>query len=82
MPGKYRPLAQCLAAQPGDRVILTFAAVEAILGTPLPATAYGYRQWWREPGRSHTEAWLDAGWRVQAVSLSRHIVTFIRTEAR
>jgi len=37
---KYQPLADYLAAHPADEVTLTFAQIEAILGAPLPSSAY------------------------------------------
>jgi len=61
------------------RVTLPFAALEAILGRPLPASAWhprGHRQWWRGHG-----AGSPHGWTVAAVDLTAATVTFMRTSA-
>ena len=54
-------------------VTLTFGELRAILGQPLPASAWG-RSWWR------TRRWPTRGWRVATVCLSsgREAVTFAR----
>ena len=58
------PLARYLAAQPGDRVTLTLAEIEAIVGAPLPAGARR-RDWWTMHRRTglRPAVWA-AGWRV------------------
>ncbi len=43
---KYQPLGDWLAAQPGERVTLTFGQVEQILGQRLPASAWANAGWW------------------------------------
>ncbi len=81
---KYQPLGDYLAAQPGDAVTLTLAAIEAILGAPLPASAATRGFWgnrrsvWGMPARAR--AWSAAGWRVRKVVLrsDRPAVTFVR----
>jgi len=77
---KYAPLTQFLAAQSRDRVALSFAQIEAILGTALPPSAYTRRWWARGPDLVQTRAWLRAGWRVGSVSLPEQQVTFVRRE--
>jgi hypothetical protein len=75
MAGRYRRLAAHLAALPPETttVTLTFAELGAILGRPLPASAWG-RSWWA------TRAWPLVGWRLSAVSVSggREAATFAR----
>ncbi len=80
MPPKYAPLARYLAAQPGERVHLSLAEIEAIIGASLPAGAR-QRKWWqprqRYPGvQSRMHA---AGWRVVLDNFwGRHpTVTFV-----
>jgi len=83
-PPKYQPLSAYLAAQPGDAVTLSFTAIAAILGAPLPQTAMKTAFWvnrrsaWGMPGQAR--AWAAAGWRVGTVllSLASPTVTFIR----
>ncbi len=82
----YAPLADQLAARwsAGERcATLTFAAIEALIGRPLPATARqprGHRRWWRAHASSpHAwHGWLRLGWRVAAVDLAAETVTFAR----
>jgi len=82
----YAPLeehrASCGAA--GEwRVTLPFAAIEALTGRPLPATARqprGHRGWWRGHARS-PHAWYDwlrRSWRLAAVDRATETVTFAR----
>ena len=80
----YAPLAEHLAARgaAGEwRVTLTFAAIEALLGRPLPATARATRRhvpWWRgDAGAPHAwYGWQRVGWRVETVDLAAEAVTF------
>ena len=78
---KYALLTRYLLTQPGERLTLTFAAIEAILGAELPVLA-GLRSWWTNaPTRADARAWLYAGWRVASVDLDRRCVTFERRPA-
>ena len=68
---KYQPLAEYLAAQPGDAVTLSFAQIEAIIGVPLPASASAYLPvWWttRSAHRVQTQARRQVGWEAAAVT--------------
>ena len=66
---KYRPLVAYLAGQPGDEVALSFAQIAAIVGAPLPPSAYG-AQWWRGRWTSlvQSQPWRAAGWNATAFS--------------
>ena len=86
-PLKYQPLADYLVALPPETetVTLTFAAIEALLGAPLPRSAYRQTFWAnaRGPnGTSQARAWQGAGWR--AAGLRRGpgpwAVTFVRAD--
>jgi hypothetical protein len=79
---KYFRLMAYLAALGNPKITLTFAHIEAILGSDLPATALsGSSGWWsNEPGHSQTDAWLNAGWRVAHVSRVNQTVTFRRIQ--
>ena len=80
---KYQPLADYLAALPQvvTEAALTFAEIEALLGTALP-TAAALRQWWvrRDRRAAHTQAWRLVGWQVTKASLrfGHERVTFAR----
>lgn len=84
--GKYATLSDWLQSQPGkiDQVQLTFDQVEEIMGTDLPASAYNHRAWWSNDaiGHSHSQEWLDAGWRTTYVNMTEGKVTFTRIGER
>ena len=74
MPSKYEPLELYLRAIPSTtkEVTLSFAEVERIVGTPLPASAKSHRPWWGNQKDSKTRpqahAWLSAGFEVDTVN--------------
>jgi CBS domain-containing protein len=76
----YAALSNWLKDQKQDTINLTFEEVEAIIKRPLPASALEIRAWWANDrvGHTHSILWLDAGWRVEAVSLSERWVRFSR----
>ena len=82
----YAPLAEHLAARgaAGERrVTLTLAAIEALIGRPLPATARAarrHRSWWRGQGNAPHAwyGWQRVGWTVETVDLATETVTFAR----
>ncbi|MEU4328978.1 hypothetical protein AB0F48_27615 [Nonomuraea dietziae] len=57
---------------------MTFAEVAAVIGAPLPRSAFNYPGWWgADP--THTQAvWLDAGYQARA-NLTAQRVAFIKT---
>ncbi len=65
MPTKFQPLADYLAALPDNRATLSFAAVEQIVGLPLPMRAY-ITAWWGHGSRyAHVRGWEAMGWRAR-----------------
>ena len=74
-PSKYQPLADHLVAQPVTVASLTLtpAEVEALLGGPLPASAYG-PSWWSPSDRPHARQWRRAGWRARTRSVAGRVV--------
>jgi CBS domain-containing protein len=76
----YAALANWLFEQDVPEVTLTFEQVEGILKRPLPDSALELRAWWANDrvGHLHSMLWLDAGWRVDSVSLSDRWVKFSR----
>lgn len=83
MAGKYEPLAEYLTTLTGDEVCFTFAEVEAILGAPLPPTAWRRSMWWANslrPDHPQSRAWLGSGWTVSA-DVNNGAVTFFRGAA-
>ena len=71
--GKYAPLAKHLSRVSGSKCTMTFAEIEALLGQPLPPSAYRHAFWWRDGYHPHTAAWNDAGWRIDRVVLGDRV---------
>jgi hypothetical protein len=83
MASKYDPLAEHLGRQRGPTLTMRFAEIEGLVG-PLPTSSYTWRAWWAND-QHHVQAragWLAAGWKVDSVSQSQHVVTFRRWVAR
>ena len=81
MTSKYDPLRAHLEASTEALVRLTFAQIERILGAVLPASATKHPAWWanEEVGtHGHARAWLEAGFRTQALDLNARRVEFAR----
>ena len=88
-PSKYQPLADYLAALPPETeaVTLTFPAIEALLGAPLPRSAVRTMFWTnaRQPrgSLSQVRAVQGVGWRIGGVRWAPgggRAVTFVRAE--
>lgn len=82
MPGKYSPLEEHLRNLPVSQqeVKLTFAQIEGILKSKLPASAQE-QSWWdhaTEGNHRNTRAWSNAGWRVGTVNFRESWVRFIK----
>ena len=80
---KYLPLEDWFRKQPitAKQIELTFDQVEAILGTPLPASATKLKTWWTnvQPKiQSHRTAWLNNSWRVAEFDQQTRRVKFVR----
>jgi hypothetical protein len=77
---KYEALPQFLGTTAGGIKRMSFAEIERVLGFKLPKSAYEYEAWWSNnpTGHSHSRAWIEAGWRTEAVDLAARKVTFQR----
>lgn len=77
---KYAPLAGYLKRQSGrEPVTMAFSDIEGVIDASLPPSAFTYRAWWaNNAAHVQARAWLDAGWRVEVVSLVEQRVTFVR----
>ena len=77
---KYDPLHSYLLRQMGGRVPMTFQQIEAIIGSPLPASARKHRPWWANDatGHAHASAWLRAGYRTEQVDMEGEKLIFAR----
>jgi hypothetical protein len=65
-----------------DRLVLTFAQIEDLIGFPLPSQARSERGWWDDGGSAtrrsdQSAAWIQAGRRA-SVNMSSQCVTFER----
>lgn len=83
---RYAPLALFLQSLPAeqDKVEMTFAQIEQLIGGDLPKISRMHRSWWANNSTSHVQSlqWLGAGWRVSSVNMSRERVTFTRIRER
>ena len=82
MTGKYALLYEYLEHRYANRVVLTFAQIEDVVGFPLPDQARLQREWWtdtRAPdaASSYADAWRLAS-RTAVPNLLARIVTFDR----
>ncbi|MBN1136285.1 MAG: hypothetical protein JXM73_06855 [Anaerolineae bacterium] len=83
---KYKPLHTVLQQLPAGivEVKLTFAGIEEILGAALPPSARSHRAWWANPRNAnqhpYAQAWLSAGWEVDAVDQAAGWVVFRRAD--
>ncbi len=77
---KYEALGTYLKRQPSDRVPMTFAEIEKIIGAKLPRSALEHRPWWGNSAANHVnaKAWLDAGFESEQVDMARHKLVFRR----
>lgn len=83
--GTYAPLARHLKNVPSATtwVVLTFDEIEKILKSELPRSAFQYRAWWsNDPTKPQSAAWLDEGWRTNAVKMTERRLAFVRTDDR
>ena len=76
----YLSLHKYLANRYSDVVVLTFAQVEDLLGSPLPATARQDAAWWNSDDHhnfGHSNSWRLAK-RTAVANLMAQTVTFER----
>jgi hypothetical protein len=78
--GKYEPLSEFLRGQRTDRIELTFADIERIVGFKLPRSSRDHRAWWsNNPTNSvMTKAWLEAGFESEQVDMEGRKLVFRR----
>ena len=77
--GKYGPLQRHLTELNGEEWQASFADIEAIIGSNLPASARSHRAWWgNDRSHGHARAWLDAGWQTADVDMAAESLRFQR----
>jgi hypothetical protein len=81
---RYAPLYVYLSesVEPDTKELeFPFEQIERIIEAQLPRSAYTHRAWWANtPTHAQANAWVSAGWRVDAIDFDRDTVTFIRSE--
>lgn len=80
---KYDALAAHLAQRSVREHPMSFAEIESVIGSRLPASAREHRPWWANNAQSHVprRGWLQAGFKTARVDMSNERVTFVRTDA-
>lgn len=76
---KYEPLGQFLGTQRLERLPMTFAEIERILGSKLPASKR-HRAWWSNNPDNNvmTREWLKAGYETESVDIEGERLVFRR----
>jgi hypothetical protein len=82
VPVPFEPLHNYLRDRYADRLVLTFAEIEDLLGITLPDDAKAEGAWWDTPGphaprSAQADAWVLAG-RTAAVNMGARTVVFER----
>lgn len=77
---KYEPLGEFLKSQRTDRVPMSFAEIERVTGTKLPASAQKHRPWWSNNAKNSvmTKVWLEAGFESEQVDMAGRKLVFRR----
>ncbi len=77
--GKYAPLGDFLRSQRTTLVLMTFAQIEKVVGTPLPKSQR-YPAWWSNNPWNNvmTQVWLDAGFQTEQVDVESEKLVFRR----
>ena len=80
--GKYEPLGQFLKKQKRDRVRMTFAEIESLIGAKLPKSSKSHRAWWSNNPNNNvmTREWLDAGYETESVDIASGKLVFRRNK--
>ena len=75
---KYHPLFEHLLFLGHGQVTMSFADISAVVGAPLPPSAFAREEWWSNSpnGHSQARAWMRAGYNTSRVDLAARKVTF------
>ncbi len=66
VPSRYQPLVDLLATCEQEEIVLTFKAIAALIGGPLPEGAILGSGWWTRRTRQPVARWRAMGWRARA----------------
>ena len=78
---KYERLNEFLNRQSANEVPMTFAEIETLIGSRLPASARKHRPWWSNNASNSviTNAWLKAGYKTERVDMGGERLVFRKT---
>lgn len=74
---RFQPLANHLAAQGGDEVVLTLDRIEAIIGHPLSMSMHTGPELWTMTTFAPVRCWRAVGWCAQ-LDIKGRCVRFTR----
>jgi hypothetical protein len=74
---RYQPLIDYLAGRAERDVVLSFAAIENLIGASLPTTAQADSSYWSGSRQAHTRALHALGWRAR-LDYKTECVRFVR----
>jgi len=78
-PRRYAKLNEYFLRKHEKRAQLTFEQIEKLIERPLPESAQNHRAFWsNDPKHSQAKAWIEAGWRVEAISRDEKRVYFVK----
>jgi len=83
MAGKYSPFYNYLKNLDINQIEITlsFGKIEGIIDDDLPYSARNHRAWWsneQDGSHVHAHAWMNAGWKVDSVDMSRELVRMVK----
>ena len=80
---KYAPLYEYLSQTRPDEITISFAEIERLLNSRLPASARRRQDWWsNRKSALQASAWMSAGYHVVQVDPAGERVTFRKAAKR
>lgn len=74
---KYQKLTEYLQTTGKKEIHLSLSEIQEILGFPLDASAYQYREFWANcTASTKAYSWMDAGYEITEVDLKTGTLTF------
>lgn len=76
---RYQPIADHLATVAEAEIPLTLEEIAAMIGAPLPVSAFVSPDFWTAAKSAHVHAWERIGWRARLDIRNRRVL-FTRVE--
>ena len=74
---KFGPLFAFFKSRTEKELTLTFDQIGEIIGKPLSASAYKFREYWMRYGRSRlADCWYANGYKIKILDLDKQFVSF------